>query len=850
MILNKRVKRDFFDNFLRNAAMILIISLSMSLVVSLASSTDCITYTIHDEWMQCNLEDGCFETYIPLSKRNLKELSKLNVTIEKMFYSDVPINSESTLRIFSGRDKINLPYLELGTLPRSDNEIFIEKNYASSHHLTLGDTLEIGNSEFSICGIGCLPDYGYVKQNTGDVAANEDFSVAIVTKNAQSNIKGSNKTIYNYAYKLNAGCTVKKLKDKLSHLKFDTSAVKDTYLNSHINAASDLKNDFNTASDNLKFGASYLETAINRLGDSLSGIGINADTKSLAGLASELNSGIDSMQQRFGYYLEENTDIDLVNLSSFGEAKYNIRITNALDDSKISKQSGLVVGIFLLILLVYMLSVFAGGMIEKERSVIGTLYALGYSEREILSHYIKIPMLVSSFGAILGTIGGFLLTDTMAASSAALYSFPDIKHVYPLYLLAYSLGVPIVFSYIINRFVLSKKLKASPLQMMRESPRSSGAFNIKLGNIKFETKYRIRQFLRELSGNVTLFFGIIVSILLIMFSVSCYGSINKYINSITDDINYNYMYLLRNPVNDLPKNSHLGYTRGFYVDFPMTGTEMEVALLGIDYDNPYFDFASSLGDSSDKIYMSDSARIKFGYHTGDKVVFKDNADDKLYAFEIADEVKFGNGLYFFMNIDAMRKAFGQEYFDEADLKVGEKRRKSETYYYNTVFSDTKLTFKHNMMLSETAKSDIKSGAEKFLTLMWDMIIMMIAVSIIIFVSVMYLLMKLEIDRSSFSISLLKALGYPEKTVNSFYLGSSFYVMLAAIIFGIPVCRVVVAAAYPFCVSNVNAGFEAVVSPAQYGIIIFIVLAAYFLTKCMLIRYLRKIKLTEILKNRE
>lgn len=115
-----------------------------------------------------------------------------------------------------------------------------------------------------------------------------------------------------------------------------------------------------------------------------------------------------------------------------------------------------------------------------------------------------------------------------------------------------------------------------------------------------------------------------------------------------------------------------------------------------------------------------------------------------------------------MNLDTMRKAFGLPYFDENDLKLGERRPASDTYYYNTVFSNEKLNFKHNMMLSEIAKDDLAQGADKFMTLMWDMIIMMVVVSVIIFVAVMYLLMKLEIDRSSFSISLLKALGYAEK----------------------------------------------------------------------------------------
>ena len=48
MILDRRIGRDFRENLLRNLSMIFIIALSMSLVVSLCSSTDCIVQTI--EW--------------------------------------------------------------------------------------------------------------------------------------------------------------------------------------------------------------------------------------------------------------------------------------------------------------------------------------------------------------------------------------------------------------------------------------------------------------------------------------------------------------------------------------------------------------------------------------------------------------------------------------------------------------------------------------------------------------------------------------------------------------------------------------------------------------------------------
>ena len=780
MVLSKRIARDLIKNGVRNFLMIAIIVLSMMLVVSLCSSTDSITASITDMWYECNVEDGSFETYVPLSKRNFRDLSELNVYIEEAFYSDIDTNG-GTLRVFRDRMYIDLLYPEYGRLPQSDDELFLEKMYAKNHKISVGDVISVGKQQFFVCGIGCLPDYGYVKRNSGDIAPNDEFGIVVLTESAFNKLVAGKKLIYHYIFRLGDGCTVRDLKDKLKRLDFDLSAVKDTYLKAQ---------------------------------------------------------------------MEKGIIPDTVNISAFEDAKYNIRINDAVEDSQISKTSALIMGVILLILLVYMLAIFSSGTIEEERAVIGTLYALGYSRKEILDHYMCTPMIISGVGALLGMISGFMMTDAMSASSASLYSIPNIKHVYPPYLVCYALGMPIVLSYIINRFVLYKKLNLSPLAMMRKTPSGKRGAGVALKNMSFGAKFRIRQFLRELKGNLTLFAGIILSLLLIMFSVACYGSLKGYIDGVENDIHYNYMYLLRNPVEDLPKNSELGFAKGFYVDFPMTAQEMEVTLLGIDYDNPYFDFAPFLSDDEGDIYVSSSAAIKFGYKAGDKVVLKDISSDKYYAFCIAGECEYSGGLYFFMNIDAMRKAFGLPYFDPEDLDEGERRPARDTYYYNTVFSDKKIAFKHNMLLSEIAKEDVKYGANKFMTLMFDMIVMLIGVSVLIFISVMYLLMKLEIDRSRTSISLLKALGYDKKTVHSFYIGSSFYITIAAVVFGIPLCKKIVDAIYPYAVSNVNGGFKASISPFHYILVALIIFLSYFITRLMLVHYLGKINLSEILKDRE
>ena len=174
-----------------------IIALSMALVVALCSSGGSIEKTIHTAWAICNVEDGSFETYVPLSNRNFKELSTLDAVVEPMVYFDADADSGTVLRLFANRSKIDIPYAESGRLPTEKKDLFLEKLFAKNHGIAVGDSIKIDNYIVAVCCTGTFPDYCYVKQNTGDVAANDAFSVAAaVTGDPWNRLQGTHKSLH------------------------------------------------------------------------------------------------------------------------------------------------------------------------------------------------------------------------------------------------------------------------------------------------------------------------------------------------------------------------------------------------------------------------------------------------------------------------------------------------------------------------------------------------------------------------------------------------------------------------------------------------------------------------------
>ncbi len=114
-------------------------------------------------------------------------------------------------------------------------------------------------------------------------------------------------------------------------------------------------------------------------------------------------------------------------------------------------------------------------MVEEERTQLGTLKALGYSNRMIASKYI----LYSSFASIVGIMGGIvfgfsIVPRVLFAAWGIMYEMPEIIASYmPIYLVlgvAITLGTTVLAAYLACR----KELKDVPAVLMRPKPPKAG----------------------------------------------------------------------------------------------------------------------------------------------------------------------------------------------------------------------------------------------------------------------------------------------------------------------------------------------------------------------------------------
>lgn len=548
----------------------------------------------------------------------------------------------------------------------------------------------------------------------------------------------------------------------------------------------------------------------------------------------ELRDGVQELQDETDDMIEEYFTFDIDNLTQFLIAADNPRIDAAAGDVIINRFAGILAGIILMVLFTYVISVFVIHNIEKESSVIGALYALGVTRGQLLFHYLLNPMLIAFLGGVVGCILGFSKYGTgwQMGDSIAYYSLPPMRIVTPGYLLFYSLIMPPVTAAVVNYLVINKKLNRTALSLIRNEQTAGKAGriqNMNLGNMKFLLRFQIRQMLREIRSAFAVVIGMFICLLILIMSIDCAVLCINFGNACLEETKYAYMYTYKYPTEDVPEGGTPAYVENLKKE--AYGYNLDVTVLGIDDDNPYFPIATA--DKKNEIVISSAAAQKFGVKAGDKLVLSDEVNERDYAFTVKNVVNFTSGVYVFLDRDVM-----QELFDQEDD------------YYNVVFADHALDIDNGRLYATVSKENVEESSQIFTDMMGPMVVMLVAISALIFMIVMYLMMKVMIDRSAFSISLMKVFGYRRREIRRLYLDGNFYVILLGALICVPLAKWSMDLVYPYCIANVAIGMDLKFTPQIYIMIYGGILLCYMVINFLLVGRLNKLVPAEVLKNRE
>lgn len=833
-VLRKRIWRDFKSNLPRYLALSLLIILAMYLVVSLVGAAETIIRGSENADSRQCVEDGDFSLFVPMKDEEMEDLEADGVTIEPQFYMDYEIDEDHTIRIFANRDEVNRIDLVKGTLAEKGNELVVERQFAEKNDISAGDVITFGGREFTVTGIGTTPDYDNVLKSLGDTGCDcLHFGTGFVAADVYDTLRAEEKSIkseeYYYAYRLNGAMTDDELKDRLEELEFTSGDVEDPFFQEYWDRTMGKKDDLTDGIQELLDGAKELKE-LKAFDDGI--IEYTDGTKEAEDGSNELLDGIQELKDEIDDMIDDIFSEDAQNLMTFVKAGDNARIQAASGDQELYRSVGTIAGAILLILISYVLSVFVVHSIDQESAVIGALYALGVKRKNLMAHYVTLPTVITFVSGLIGTLLGYssLGVPIQMQDCYNYYSLPDLDVIYMPYLFIYGIVVPPVISIIVNSLVIRKRLSKPVLTMIRNEQKVGNGKDIKLGNMSFMNLFKIRQMLRESRTGFTVVFGMFVSLLLAMMSLEIYTYCANVNRDYVNDTKYEYMYTYKYPTEEVPEGGYEAYAKT--LKKKIYGYNFDITVMGLTENNPFFDV--NLSDSSSKVAISSSIAYKYGLDVGDTLTLKDDEADKIYAFEITSVAQYAPSFMVFMPYD---KAL--ELFDEPED------------YFNVVFSDHALDVETGRLYATTTKTDVKKAAGIFSDIMQGMILTIGGVSVLIFIVVMYLMMKVMIDRSSFNIALIKIFGYRNKEVKKMYLDGNFYIITIGALISIPLTKWIMDVAYePAFVPNIACGIDKSFPFWMYLAIFAGILILYFIINHLLIRRIRKMVPAEVLKNRE
>ncbi|MBQ9624907.1 MAG: ABC transporter permease, partial [Clostridia bacterium] len=386
--------------------------------------------------------------------------------------------------------------------------------------------------------------------------------------------------------------------------------------------------------DELTKGLSTLQTGSNSAMNELYN-----GTQELYDGAKELYDGINELKTESEDFFDELSEkTKMHNLELFLEQKDNPRIGGAIDDKRVDKVAGLIAGVIVMILFTYVISIFVTGEIDKESSVIGTLYALGVKKRDILLNYLQLPVAITFISGVIGAFIGFsrLFIGFQTESMLLYFSMPEPPIKYPLYLIAYAVIMPPVTAFIINLIFISKKLDKAPLKLIRKEIKQPKISRINLNALGFVQKFQIRQLIREFKGAAAVVLGMFISLLLLMMSFNCYIMCHHIIEDNRKDVTFNYMYSYKYPDKEPPSNSYEAYVEDFKME--THGFKFNISVLGITEENPYF--KPTLKNNKTDVSISSAMAQKFALKEGDMFVLDDEEHQRKYAFTVSEIIQY------------------------------------------------------------------------------------------------------------------------------------------------------------------------------------------------------------------
>ena len=192
-------------------------------------------------------------------------------------------------------------------------------------------------------------------------------------------------------------------------------------------------------------------------------------------------------------------------------------------------------------------------LIYAQKTIIGVMKAMGYSNQKLLLHYIKQSVLISTIASLLAIIPSYYLSIFVTNSYASLVYIPINDYHFNWYVIGVAVVISNLFSITASFFGVRSVIKMSAMEAMRPTTISTKTSNVQLFYPSKRLKLSSKLAIRNLSRNPirSLFVIICYTIAFTLFSAPLFlhSSVRHVAYSQYSNIqSYDYQIVLNQPV--------------------------------------------------------------------------------------------------------------------------------------------------------------------------------------------------------------------------------------------------------------------------------------------------------------
>lgn len=205
--LMKRLPRELKDDFVKYLVLFMFMTLTIGFISGFLVAGGSLKTAYDESFEKYNIESGHFLLKNEADNALIKKIEKEKLTVYKNYYMDIDTDSNldgktnSTLRIFKNRERINKVCIMEGKLPVSDKEIAVDRMYADNNHISVGDSIKAGEKRLKVTGLVALSDYSAMFSNNTDLMFDAVlFGVAVVSDDLFKNYNHNINYCYSWLY--------------------------------------------------------------------------------------------------------------------------------------------------------------------------------------------------------------------------------------------------------------------------------------------------------------------------------------------------------------------------------------------------------------------------------------------------------------------------------------------------------------------------------------------------------------------------------------------------------------------------------------------------------------------------